>query len=144
MSRIFYTADLHFGHKNIIEYENRPFIDLGDMESQLIIKWNTKVRPCDTVYILGDFAFQGANLSYRNIEDILARLNGTKILIAGNHDKWVSKQGFNEKYFKQIIPYAEIKDTIKGKTVDVVLCHYPIEDWNGMFYGSYHIHRSYT
>lgn len=141
MSRIFYTADLHFGHKNIIKYENRPFEDVEDMNEQLIKKWNKKVKPNDTVYILGDFAFPNSKLTCRDIEDIVNKLNGEKILITGNHDSWVSKKAFNTKCFKQIVPYAEIYDTsVKRENPIVILFHYPIEDWDGRFYEAIHLH----
>ena len=44
MSKIFYTSDLHFGHNNIIIYENRPFININEMTNKLIRNWNFKVN----------------------------------------------------------------------------------------------------
>jgi hypothetical protein len=53
----FFTADHHFNHKRIIEYSSRPFKDVDEMNEVLIRKWNEKIKPKDTVYHLGDFAF---------------------------------------------------------------------------------------
>ena len=51
---IFYIADLHIGHANIIKFDNRPFADLNEMHSVIVDNWNRVVRGDDTVYILGD------------------------------------------------------------------------------------------
>lgn len=55
----YYISDLHFGHKNVIKYCNRPFKNTDEMREGLISRWNSKVKPSDTVYILGDM-FYGA------------------------------------------------------------------------------------
>ncbi len=133
---IYYTSDLHFGHKNIIEYEDRPWETIEDMTIGLIVNWNRIVEPTDETYILGDFAFQNSYMTPFLITDVLSRLNGKKHLIVGNHDTWINKQAFNPRYFESIDYYKEIKD--QGK--DIVLCHYPIENWNGMEHGSIHLH----
>lgn len=136
MRNIFYTSDLHFGHYNIIKYENRPFNSIESMTEGLIQNWNSKLTKNDIVYILGDFAFQNRVNSIEDIQNILLRLNGEKHLIIGNHDNWVNKKQFNPRLFESINYYLEIKD----KSRDVILCHYPIENWNGMTYGSIHLH----
>ena len=51
-----YTSDLHFGHKNVIEFDHRPFHDVNEMDHLMIESWNSRVQPDDTVYILGDFS----------------------------------------------------------------------------------------
>jgi len=38
-----FTADLHLGHRNIIEYCNRPFADVDEMNRALIANWNQVV-----------------------------------------------------------------------------------------------------
>ena len=58
MSKIFYTADLHLGHANIIKYCNRPFKDVDQMNETLIRNWNSRVKPEDTVIHNGDFCFK--------------------------------------------------------------------------------------
>ena len=79
----FIIADLHFGHTNIIGYEDRPFTDVDDMNKKLINYWNSVVGSDDIVYVLGDFT-----LSRRMdvITNLVNSLHGRKILIMGNHD----------------------------------------------------------
>lgn len=94
MSQIYFTSDTHFGHANILKYCNRPFKDIADMNTRMIQMWNERVKPDDTVYHLGDFAMgQKQNIYIRQ------RLNGTIILVKGNHDRKddvMLSAGFNE------------------------------------------------
>jgi calcineurin-like phosphoesterase family protein len=88
-----FTADQHLGHKNIAKYENRP----DGWEDTIINNWNNTVAETDTVYVLGDFSFRKAE----ETAEILSILNGTKILICGNHDKSpevMKNMGFAEVY----------------------------------------------
>lgn len=79
---IFFTADTHFCHANIIEYCDRPFSSVEEMDEVLINNWNSKVTSNDEIYHLGDFGFGGKKL----LQPIFERLNGRKSLIYGNHD----------------------------------------------------------
>lgn len=92
-----YTADLHFGHANIIKHCNRPFPDADTMDAALVKRWNEVVQPDDTVWVLGDVALSPKNLGP------VTRLNGRKILVAGNHDScWTGHKRWHrglEKYF---------------------------------------------
>ena len=85
---IYFTGDTHFGHKNIIEYCGRPFADVETHDRALIDNWNSVVKPGDTVFHLGDFAFRrtfdGHDGSDRDYESLL---QGNMILIKGNHDR---------------------------------------------------------
>jgi len=82
---IFFTADLHFGHGNIIQYCKRPFENEQQMNKGLIKNWNSVVSPEDEVFILGDFSIKGKNHE-GEFRHILEKLNGIKHLILGNHD----------------------------------------------------------
>ena len=137
---IYYTSDLHFGHKNIIKYENRPFKDIEEMQYELIKRWNNKVKSNDDhIYILGDFAFKGSNLSIDHINEIVDNLKGKKHLIIGNHDQFINSIHFKERLWEEVVPYKEIIDrsdiVIMNKADlienrNIILCHYPIENWN--------------
>lgn len=134
---VFFTSDLHFFHKNVIRFDNRPFTSVEDMNEALIRNWNRKVKNDDLVYILGD-------ISWGNDEEtceIFARLNGRKVLIKGNHDKI---RGNIKNYFEEITDYKEI--TLPGNKC-VVLCHYPIVFFNKHHYGAFmfygHVHNSH-
>lgn len=82
---IHFTADPHFSHTNVLRYCRRPFKDVQEMDNELIKRWNSVVKPEDTVYILGDFSLKGSEDVdwYRRI---LKKLPGEKHLILGNHD----------------------------------------------------------
>ena len=118
----FFISDTHFGHKNIIRYCNRPFQSVEEMDEALIEKWNSKVGKLDTVYIIGDFAWNKGKVSY-----FAERLNGTKILVAGNHDEtWTLKpEHHNFSCFEKVT-------NIMFETIDnhpVTMCHYPMVEW---------------
>ena len=138
MSKIFYTSDLHFGHKAIMRYDDRPFTSVEEMDETIIKNWNNTVSAVDTVYVLGDISWYKADKTI----DIFKRLNGHKILIKGNHDKF-SYENYKTMGFEQVCDYKEIKD--RGR--NVVLCHYPIPCFNKRFYGAYmlygHVHNSF-
>ena len=83
MAKHFIIADTHFYHKNIIEYAERPFQSVAEMNDALVKNWNSVVSPEDIVYHLGDVAFGNRS----NFVNIIHRLNGQIILIKGNHDR---------------------------------------------------------
>ena len=122
-----FTADLHLGHRNIIDYCNRPFRDVDAMNDALIDNWNEMVATDDTVWVVGDFALG-------KIADTLPMaqaLHGRKILVAGNHDRcWAGHgrraDGWTERYLD-----AGFDKVVQGSThVDIdgttaVVCHFP-------------------
>lgn len=133
--KVFFTSDLHFGHKNIIQYDQRPFSSVDEMDAALIERWNRKVSQEDLVYILGDISWYGPHKTYEIFQD----LHGRKRLITGNHDKLNDRL---KSLFEKIESYDEIK--VDGKTV--VMCHYPIGFYNKHHHGAImlygHIHNN--
>lgn len=130
MSKIFYIADWHYAHANVMHYDSRPFKSVDEMNEALIKNWNNVVSPEDTVYILGDMFWCNTTEAI----NVLDKLNGQKILVKGNHDRCRDLE-FNKRFVK-IDEYMEIKDD--GR--DVVLCHYPIPCFKNHFYGWYHLY----
>lgn len=125
----FFTADPHFGHKNIIEFCDRPFDDIADMNETLIDNWNNTVGLNDEVYMLGDICF-----GRTDYVDVIPRLNGRIFLVKGNHDKKTPQ--LPRDGFYQVYDYKEIKVW----DYNVVMLHYPMERWNKMGYGCIHLH----
>lgn len=124
---IFFTADTHFGHANIIRMCGRPYSDLEEMNEAFIAAWNSRVSGGDTVYIVGDMFFRCADP-----KPILQRLKGKKRLLLGNHDgSWTGKLDLS-RYFASVDSLLEISDGKHGLT----LCHYPLLTWK-------HAKRSY-
>jgi len=129
---IYFTSDLHLGHKNIIKLCNRPFASLEEMDETMVANWNQVVTNGDTVYIIGDLMFR----TQQHPLDVLNRLKGKKHLILGNHDRsWLNKIEAAD-FFKSVESYTEISD---GKR-KLALCHYPMMSWGGTGKGSYLIH----
>lgn len=85
--KTYMISDTHFNHKNIIEYCNRPFKSIDEMNNTIINKWNKILKKDDIVYHLGDF-FLGSKYA---LKEIVIRLNGTIYLIRGNHDRLTIK-----------------------------------------------------
>jgi calcineurin-like phosphoesterase family protein len=82
---IFFIADLHLGHANIIRYCSRPFFfdDVSGMDHVLIKNWNYTVSPASRVYFLGDLTY---GISIQETLLLKDRLKGRITFIKGNHD----------------------------------------------------------
>lgn len=102
MANIFFASDHHFGHANILTFKRadgtplREFADVEAMNEHIIECHNSVVRPNDKVYFLGDVVISHKNSALA----ILARLNGEKVLVKGNHDQCSAEAYL--AYFKDI------------------------------------------
>ena len=130
---IYFTADTHFCHISVINYCNRPFSTVEDMNEKLIENWNSCVKKNDEIFILGDFLYRGSATDANNI---LSRLNGRKYLIKGNHDKIIKDKAFNQNNFVWIKDYH----VLKYQKMKIILFHYPIFEWDGYFENSVHLY----
>lgn len=83
MSKIYFIADIHFGHQKIINYESRPFESVDEMDGTIIQNWNEIIQEDDVVYILGDYSFY----DFEHSKEITSQLKGKKYLVMGNHDE---------------------------------------------------------
>ena len=115
----YFISDLHFGHKNVLRFCERPFRTVDEMNESMVTLWNERVTDGDRVFVLGDVFLMDS----KEASKIIHRLNGYKILVAGNHDRsrfTMLEAGFDE-YHKR---YDYNIDGI-GKGL---LVHYPFPD----------------
>jgi calcineurin-like phosphoesterase family protein len=106
------------------------------MNEVLIENWNKKVSPNDLVYHMGDFAFSAAI----EIEQILKRLNGKKIIIFGNHDKQLKNSKYLWRYFEECVMYKELTLSVNGNNQAITLSHYAHLVWNKSHHGAWMLH----
>lgn len=123
---IWLVSDTHFGHENIIGYCGRPFAHAAEMDEAMVERWNGVVKPGDHVYHLGDVAIAKRHLA------TVARLNGRKRLVRGNHDIYRTKDylaaGFQEIHGCRVLH-------------NLILTHVPIHPGSlGRFAGNVHGH----
>ncbi len=130
MSQVFLISDMHFGHANIIKYENRPFTNVDEMDTTLISNWNTAVGKGDKVFILGDVSFYNKEKT----KSILEMLNGNKILILGNHDKDRSSAWWRETGLDEVYQYPIVYNDF------YILSHEPVYLSENMPYVNIHGH----
>lgn len=122
---IWFTADTHFGHANIINYSRRPWATVAEMDEALIERWNERVKPGDLVHHLGDVFWKN------RISQYLPRLNGRIEVCLGNHDREGTLRGAG----------LVVRDvfTFRHRDINIWLSHYPHLTWPGSFHGSLHL-----
>lgn len=137
MSNIFLCSDWHLNHENIINFTRgnsqekmRDFACVEDMNEHIVAQHNRVVKPKDKVYHLGDVCFNKRDLQ------IIARMNGEKILIKGNHDKL--KLADYVPYFKDVRGTHQLDG--------MILSHIPIHPsslarWGVNVHGHLHHNR---
>jgi len=132
MEHIWFTADLHHGHPKIVDICNRPTTREEHDEWLLKEVFNKYVQKKDEVYILGDVSMA----KRAEAQKWVARLNGNKHLILGNHDENVRHLG-NWTEIKQIKDFTFSRGTLN---IHIVLCHYPMASWNRKIHGAWHLY----
>jgi calcineurin-like phosphoesterase family protein len=146
---IYFTADTHFGHENILTYCDRPFATVDEMDNALIENWNAVIGPADTVYHLGDFTLGGICAAH----DYFAKLNGVIRVLRypWHHDGcWVPKIADMDRQFRSAqgtVVRIDPPVTVLGLPAygddrysqTLVLCHYPFAVWDRKHYGAWHL-----
>jgi calcineurin-like phosphoesterase family protein len=117
MPAVFLVSDTHFGHAGVCRFVRndgvtklRPWDDPAEMDEEMIRRWNERVRPNDKIYHLGDVVINRRSLA------TLARLNGDKVLIRGNHD--IFRDDEYRKYFRELRAYHVMNG--------MILSHIPV------------------
>lgn len=124
---IWFTADEHYGHRNIIDYCERPYDSVEDMDESLIANHNSRVGKHDTTIHAGDFTLvKNRKIVWTKYID---RLNGNHVFLRGSHDYWMNGlKGFDQIWEKKI-----------GKHY-VVVCHYAMRTWARSHYNSWQLY----
>lgn len=119
MPATFLVSDTHFGHAGVCRFTEadgvtkiRPWTDPHEMDEAMIQRWNDVVRPGDKVYHLGDVVIN------RKALPTLARLNGDKVLIRGNHD--IFRDDEYRTYFRELRAYHVLNG--------MILSHIPLHE----------------
>lgn len=117
MPSVFLVSDTHFGHAGVCRFTEsdgvtkiRPWTDPDEMDEEMIRRWNDTVRPNDKVYHLGDVVIN------RKALPTMARLNGDKVLIRGNHD--IFRDDEYREYFRELRAYHVMNG--------MILSHIPV------------------
>ena len=138
MAKIFFISDLHFGHKDVIAFDRRPFKDVEEMEAEMIRKWNDKVSQEDHVFVIGDM-FGGVTTAHAG--EIVHSLNGKIHLIRGNHDP---RGQIFESLFEDVTACRKIQVRVRGEKQIVIMRHRLLPFYRGhnegavMLYGHTH------
>lgn len=136
---IFFTADTHFGHANIIKHCRRPFECVESMDTAIIDRINDRVGPDDWLYHLGDFSFRGGDpAAYR------ARIRcKNMVLVLGNHDPCFANGTPKPQFaslFKEVRNLLNVTVQIDDRPQIIVLCHYAMRVWDRCHHGTWHLY----
>lgn len=149
MATTWFTADLHLGHANIIRHCLRPFFSAVEEEHALhdprgrwrisdetverhdvalLSTLNGMIQSQDTLWIVGDFCWGGADAARKYRDRIHCR---NVNLVWGNHD---------QRNIRPLFGSAIEQGMIGVEGQEVWLNHYPMRSWNKSFHGSWHVY----
>ena len=134
MGKIFLTADMHIGHKNILKLSNRPFETIEQHDKAIINNYNRVVGKDDLCYILGDISWGQSLNEYKRI---FSQLNGQKFVIIGNHD---SRKSLLRCEKEGLILGVTDSKIIRYNNRFLYLSHLPCREWVGYYKGYAHVY----
>src|SRR4051812_49387202 len=90
MSNVWFTSDLHLGHK-LVSGKRGFVLPNGDADTKahdhaILSNWARTVRAEDQIWVLGDLAVASSRERVTGVLGTIATLPGRKHLILGNHD----------------------------------------------------------
>lgn len=133
---IWFTADEHYGHQNIIKFCDRPFLDLAEMREVLIRRHNMVVQPGDIVHHIGDMFWRTLTIS--EARDIVMRLNGHHFYVLGNHEELMEYPELRGR-FHHVAERRHIFPE-EGPEKGIVLDHYAGQVWHHSDKGSWQLY----
>ena len=134
----FFTSDTHFEDEFAIQYFDRPFQSVDEMNAILVKRWNEVVGDDDIVYHVGDFTTK----DLRHFTKWVDRLNGRLRILPGNMDRfWLQDFVSNPKVqvLPPLISVAFEEMGTAGQPQLIVLCHYSMQVWERSNHGSWHL-----
>jgi calcineurin-like phosphoesterase family protein len=141
MSRIWFTSDTHYNHKNIVrgtsewggsrDQRTRDFDTLEKHNRTLVQNINALVMPEDILYHLGDWSFGG----FGSIQEFRDQLNvGTIHLIYGNHDHHIEN---NKNGIRSLFASTQHYKRISIAGQEIVMSHYSMRVWDRGHHGAW-------
>lgn len=134
--KLYFSSDSHFGHFNICKYCHRPFESRSQMDSDLIVNWNSVVPEDGVVVHCGDFMLphKTSDKEYKKIWD---KLNfKTLVLCRGNHDRIDCGTYVYDDKTVFVVDIAKIE--VEG--IDIMASHYPMLAYPADYQVFGHIH----
>lgn len=108
----FITSDLHLGHKNVLEFDKRPFRDVDHMDQVLLNNIKSTVPPGSILYFVGDIGMGDDDRVRRFLSEIKDR---TLVAVLGNHDKGQNamlRLGFNVVVYGLVLYVSNQRVTV--------------------------------
>ena len=139
---VWFTADTHYGHKNIVRGVSswgnksgcRDFATIAEMNDAMVANINGCVKADDVLYHVGDLVMG----LFENVAEFRERLRCKNIhLILGNHDHNIRK---DRDSVQQLFSTVQQQSMISIATEQIVLCHYPLHVWQNHHRGTWHLH----
>jgi calcineurin-like phosphoesterase family protein len=131
VKKYWFSSDYHFGHKNILKYDKRPFKDIEEHDEEIIARHNQVVIQSDDVYYLGDYGLTDS----RYLKNIFPRMLGNWYFIKGNHDK-SETIALYERFGIYLGEQKRI--TIQGQ--EIILNHFGMRVWDKCHKGAWHLY----
>lgn len=137
--KIYFMSDLHYNHENVIRHDNRPFVNVTEM-NDYILRELQKTKPEDIIFDLGDMFWKMPVDDIKKVLDQIPCKNIYKIV--GNHDNYglYYDQAPLKNYFKIICDILDVHIEYQRKDYMVTMSHYPFVSWNHKPHGSIMIH----
>lgn len=130
MASVWFSADFHFGHSNIIRYCDRPFGSAAEMDEAILDRVNESVKADDELYFLGDFCIGGPKVAAAYRQKIRCK----KVhFILGNHDRVI------KKIVDQFVWVKEIAE-VNIRNQPIVLCQYAMRVWHHSGRGAWQLY----
>jgi len=145
---IWFTADIHYGHKNLVrgvsDWEDkngcRDFATIDEMNKTIVDGINSCAHEGDTLFVLGDWSFGGKE----NIWKLWEQLNCKNLFfVLGNHDHHIMNNAIIDGRMlpaRELFDYVDSYMEIAVGKQQIVMSHYPMAAWNNSFKGSWMLH----
>lgn len=131
---IYFISDFHFGHSNILNFERKQFNNITEHDNYIINEYNKVIKKDDIVYILGDLGCAGYGTTRDYLQQCFLKLNGKKIIVAGNHDRYPAS------FYETLQGVVDFYNHPVYLSKRIVVSHEPVKVDDDVINGHGHLH----